>query len=92
MTFGDNEHRELMATRVAAGKLIHAETAEITWRYACMFDPYSDNLDIPEELQIVGRERYVRSPGAGTSMWVHINDLPDTAREIILRRLSYSRS
>jgi hypothetical protein len=91
MTFDDKEHRELMATRVAAGKLIDPETAEITWRYACMFDPYADDLDIPEELQIVGREHYVRTPRAETSMWVHINDLPDTAREIILQRLNSRR-
>jgi hypothetical protein len=89
MTFDDNEHRELMTVRIAAGKLIDPETAEIS--YACMFDPYADDLDIPEELQIVGREHYVRAPGAKTSMWVHINDLPATVREIILQRLSCRR-
>jgi hypothetical protein len=32
MKFNDNEHRELVAMRIAAGKLIDPETAEITWR------------------------------------------------------------
>jgi hypothetical protein len=30
----------------------------------------------------------VRAPGAETWVWVHINDLPETARHVILRRLS----
>jgi hypothetical protein len=89
MKFNDNEHRELMAVRIAAGKLIDPETVEITWRYACMFDPYNDGLDISEELQQVGREHFVRTSGAES--WVHINDLPETAREIILQRLSCRR-
>jgi len=85
MKFNDNEHRALVAMRIAAGKLIDPQTAEITWRYACMFDPYNDGLDVPEELQQVGREEFVRTLGADS--WVHVRDLPETAREIILRRI-----
>jgi hypothetical protein len=64
MKFGDNEHQKLMAMRIAAGKLIDPQTAEITWRHACMFDPYGDDPNLPEELQVVGREYYVRAAGA----------------------------
>jgi hypothetical protein len=87
MKSDDNEHQKLMAMRIAAGRLIDPETAEITWRYACMFDPYSDGLDIPEELQVVGREEFVRAPG--TESWVHLRELPESSRAIILRRLGY---
>jgi hypothetical protein len=86
------EYRRLMAMRVAAGKQIDPETAEICWRHACMFDPYGDDPNLPEELQIVGREYFVRGPGAEIWMWVHINDLPETARDIILQRLHPRRN
>jgi hypothetical protein len=89
MELEDNERQKLMAMRIAAGKLIDPETAEIVWRHACMFDPYGDDPNLPEELQVVGRELFVRVPGAEVWMWVHVRDLPDTARDIILRRAGY---
>jgi hypothetical protein len=85
MKLDDDECGKLMAKRIAVGKLIDPETAEIIWRYACMFDPYNDGLDVPEKLQQVGREHFVRTPGAES--WVHVGDLPETAREIILLRI-----
>jgi hypothetical protein len=53
--------KSYLGMRIDAGKLIDPQTAEITWRHACMFDPYGAEPDLPEELQIVGREYYVRA-------------------------------
>jgi hypothetical protein len=86
------EYRKLMSMRLAAGKLIDPETVEITFRHACMFDPYGDGLTLPEELQVVGREHYVRVPGAECWLWVHVRDLPQSSRDVILRRLGYGGS
>jgi hypothetical protein len=83
-----DEYRKLMAMRIAAGRLIDPATTKICWRHACMFDPYGDGLDIPEDLQIVGREYYVRASGAETWMWVHVNDLPERSRDVILQRIA----
>jgi hypothetical protein len=84
MDYDSYEHRQLQALRVAAGGLIDPDTSEISWRHACMFDPYNDGLELTEELQLVGREQYARAPG--TAVWVHLRDLPEPTRDAIWKR------
>ena len=54
---------------------IDPDTAEVTWWYAQTLDPYGIDPALPDELQQVGREYFVKSSPTGT--WVLFGDLPN---------------
>jgi hypothetical protein len=86
MTTAAEEAKALLATRKEAGLKIDPETAEVDWHYALTLDPYGIGLDLPEELQQVGREYFARSPGS--DIWVRFGDLPDSTRKALWRKHS----
>jgi hypothetical protein len=63
-----------VASRKKAGRVIDIETCELGGWYAYDCDPYGVRVDLPEEMQQVGTNRYVRSPDS--SGWIHEGDLP----------------
>jgi len=66
---------EWIATRKEAGLKIDPATAEVTWKWAQVLDPYGVNPNLPEECDQVGRVWFVRSPGS--DVWVCEYDLPE---------------
>jgi hypothetical protein len=64
-----------LATRKDAGCAIDIEACEVAWCYACDFDPYDVIPDLPEELQVVSRNYYVRS--GDSCGWISKWDLPE---------------
>jgi hypothetical protein len=78
-----------LATRKDAGCVIDIETCEVAWCYACDFDPYDVIPDLPKELQMVGRNHYVRS--GDSCGWISARDLPEEKRKALdarFRRMS----
>jgi hypothetical protein len=65
---------------------IDPETAEVTWSYAQVLDPYGvlDKWELPEECDCVGRAYFARAPGS--DIWVEFGDLPDETREKLRNR------
>ena len=76
--------KQWLAIRKEAGLKIDPKTAEVTWIYAWMFDPYGVLPDLPEEYQQVGREYFARSPGS--DVWVDFGDLPAATRDALWKR------
>jgi len=64
--------------RKEEGLRIDPESAEVTWSYAPVLDPYRVYQLLPEE-ECVGRIDFARS--AGSDIWVCFYDLPDGTRE-----------
>jgi hypothetical protein len=64
--------------RKEEGLRIDPESAEVTWSYAPVLDPYRVYQLLPEE-ECVGRVDFARSPGS--DIWVCFYDLPDGTRE-----------
>ena len=60
---------------VQAGRMIDPETAEVTWAYRQIIDPYGVISDLPEECDCVGRVHFARAPGS--DIWVWFGDLPE---------------
>ena len=56
------EFQQWVASREEAGLKIDIETCELGWWYGYDCDPYGARPDLPEEMQQVGRNRFVRSP------------------------------
>jgi hypothetical protein len=79
------KHDKLMQERIDAGKLIDAATCQLAWCYAQVLDPYCDGLKIPEGGDCVGCEYFVKAPDSET--WVHLRDLPEMTREMVLTRM-----
>ncbi len=63
-----------LASRKAVGAKIDIETCELGRWAACDCDPYGVRPDLPEEMQQVGTNRFVRSPES--IGWVNEEDLP----------------
>jgi len=70
--FSEEELTELI-------KGIDPGTAEVTWWYAQTMDPDGIDPALPEELQQVGREYFVKSSPTGT--WVWFGNLPDELKD-----------
>ena len=68
--------------RRTAGRLIDPGTAEMTWHWGQVLDPYGVCDDVPEELDCIGRVYFVRAPDS--QIWVSTYDLPDETREKVL--------
>ena len=77
----DREVEERRAVRRAAGLEIDPETAEVTWIYGSVLDPYDDYPNLPEKHEVVGREYFARSPGS--DIWVNFGDLPDATYDAL---------
>jgi hypothetical protein len=58
--------------------LLDPETAEVDWSYRQIMDPYGLDLDLPEELQQIGRQYFARRPGS--KIWVEYGDLLSDVR------------
>ena len=69
----------LNALRKAAGAAIDPQTAEVTWGYGYVLDPYDDGRDIPPEGKCVGRDYFAR-------LWIWFGDLPDATRRTLEER------
>jgi hypothetical protein len=74
-TDNDLAVEQWLQVRKDAALLIDAETAEVAWWYAKTQDPYGVYPDDPPEYQVIGRERFARSPGS--DICVSFQDLPD---------------
>ncbi len=60
--------------RKEEGLRIVPETAEVMYWHRRFGDPYSLGLDLPDDLQLIGREYFARS--IGSDIWVWFEDLP----------------
>jgi len=72
---------EFLAIRKAEGLKIDARTADVTWWYAQVLDPYDIYNDVPPEYDCVGREYFAQAPES--DIWVLFGDLPDQTREAL---------
>jgi hypothetical protein len=74
------------AIRKEEGLKIAPETAEVTWWYAQTLDPYGllDEWELPEEVNMVGREYFARAPGS--EIWVEFTDLPEETRDKLWKK------
>jgi hypothetical protein len=71
--------------RKRVGKLIDPATAEVTWWWAKVLDPYGVlGAYLPEEYSCAGREFFARSPESDG--WVLFDDLPDETIEALRAR------
>jgi hypothetical protein len=77
------EYQEFKAKCREEGLKIIAETAETTWSYTQVLDPYDFFDEIPPEADCVGRSYFARNPGS--DIWVEFGDLPDETREKLFR-------
>jgi hypothetical protein len=76
MKYDSDEYRSFEQELLAAGKLIDPATAEMTWGWASIVDPYGV-LDREEKHHdSIGRVFFLRAPGSRT--WVCNYDLPET--------------
>src|SRR3954454_646454 len=78
-----NEHEtaEFLDVRRKAAEHIDSETAEVSWTYALIVDPYGIDPNVPEELHVVGRAYFARSPDS--DIWVSFDDLQNAvAKEL----------
>jgi hypothetical protein len=70
--------------RKEEGPKIEPDTAEVTWNYVEILDPYGV-APPPEECQCVGRGYFARAPSS--DIWVSFYDLPDETRRRLWERL-----
>lgn len=71
----ENEINKFYEDRKKLGMQIIPATAEVTWTYAQVLDPYGIHPDLPEEYDCVGRAYFARAPGSNE--WVCFEDLPE---------------
>jgi hypothetical protein len=77
-----DEYKAEVERRRQIGLTIDPATAETTFWWADVFDPYHI-LDEQYHGGCVGRERFARNPGGE---WVDINDLPEPTRKALWER------
>ena len=75
------ERDEFLAKRKEAGLLIDPETAEVSWTYAHIVDPYGIEPDLHEEEKCLGRVYFARAPGS--DVWVSFYDLPQATKDAL---------
>jgi hypothetical protein len=84
-----DEYRAEVERRRQIGLTIDPATAETTFWWADVFDPYHI-LDESHHGGQVGREGFARHPGARPKDWVGFNHLPEATREALLSATSTS--
>ena len=72
------EVEKWLAIRRAAGQHIDAETAETTWRWGQVLNPYGVYDGLSEEEDVIGRIYFARDPEV--NIWVSFYDLPTEIR------------
>lgn len=76
---------EFLAIRKAEAKEIDPTTAEVSWGYGQVLDPYGI-LDLPEDCDCVGRNYFARNQGS--NIWVSDADIADDTWRALSRRAS----
>jgi hypothetical protein len=71
-----------LRSRKELGQLIDPATAEATWEYGQIVDPYGVGR-VPSDADCVGRNHFFRNPG---SEWVWDGDIPDAIRDRLRER------
>ena len=74
----DDEIEDFRRVRTLAGQRIDAQTAEVTWMWVEVMDPYSIEPNLPGASTRSWREFFARAPGSDT--WVWFGDLPDATK------------
>jgi hypothetical protein len=64
---------------------IDPETAEFTWSWGQIIDPYGVDQNLPDECYCVGRLYFARSPGS--DLWVSFYDLPSATVKRLWERI-----
>lgn len=80
-----DEYNAEIERRRQIGLTIDPATAETTFWWADVFDPYAI-LDPKHHGGQSGRERFARHPGASNDAWVDFHDLPEATREALWAR------
>lgn len=83
MTILDEKAKAWLAIRKEAAKAIDPATAEVTWIYGDITDPYGVRPDGGD--QCIGRIYFMRAPG---SIWVEEGDLPKRVFDAIWKRIN----
>ena len=81
----DQIREEWLAIRKRAGDKIDPETAEVTFWFGQILDPYGINPDLPKECYEGGRLYFARSPGS--DIWVSFYDLPAASCDRLWEKL-----
>jgi hypothetical protein len=77
----EEEIEKFREIRSQAGLMIDPITAEVTWCYVQVMDPYGVDPDLPEEYQCIGRGYFARVPES--EIWVCFDDLPEAIRDVL---------
>jgi hypothetical protein len=80
------EIREWLEIRRQEGQNIDPETAEFTFWWTQVLDPYGVYGNLPEECDCVGRSYFACAPGS--KMWVWFGDLPEETEKRVWERIS----
>jgi hypothetical protein len=80
------EFQQWLASRKDAGARVDIETCELGHWAAYDCDPYGARPDLPEEMQQIGTNRFVRSPESRG--WVWEGDLSSDACRAMYERLA----
>ena len=79
------ESKEWLESRKEIGRQINPEAVDVTWQFEPVLDPYRICKDLPDQLQLEGREYFARS--LDTKVWVSFDDLPKSSRDRLWRRI-----
>jgi hypothetical protein len=75
----EKDVQKWLTIRKEVGRRIDPETADVTWVYITLGDPYGVD-PVPEEWY-VDKENFYRSPGS--DVWVAFSDLPDATKKAL---------
>ncbi len=68
-----------------AGLTINPRTAEVTFYWRYVTDPYGVYSNLPDQLRQVGRVHFARSPDS--VVWVSFHDIPDETTDELWRKV-----
>jgi hypothetical protein len=77
MVIRDQKQHEFLSKRSSAGLELDPATAEVTWRYAEILDPYGI-LDLSPEERCVGRVIFARA--RDSKLWISENEIPNATK------------
>jgi hypothetical protein len=76
---------QYLASKKETALKINPETAEFTWCWGQIMDPYVVDPDLPEEHDCIGRLYFARSPDSDA--WVSFYDLPEETAKRLWERI-----
>ena len=76
--------QQWLAAREEEALKLDPETAEVSWHWGSVLDPYGVYDLTREEDQCVGRNYFARAPG---SVWVLFDDLPQATYDRLWARI-----